>query len=319
MKKHLLVSLAALAAAFTFSASAADLPSRKAVPVYAAPAATWTGFYAGLNAGGTWANNNSARITTWPLIGDLAAIYWGTLNGKVASSRTNGFIGGGQIGYNWQVPVGAAVFIAGVEADIQGVAANGGQKTTNAVWQSQPVGCCTVWNNTSASSNLQWLGTVRGRIGYLVTPSLLIYGTGGLAYGSVNFNFSQTQLDSFVFPGPEQCFPSIICNGPTPIAITSGSAGYSGSMLGYAAGGGVEWMLFPNWSLKAEYIYYNLGNVAATQFLVDYPLGYVAASGAKPGPPFVVSTAQSSVAGNIARAGINYHFNWGTAPVVASY
>ena len=308
MKKHILLSLAALVATAVFSAAAADLPSRKAVATFAAPVPTWTGFYAGLNAGGTWANNNSARITTWPLNGDVAVIYWGTLNGKVASSTTNGFIGGGQIGYNWQVPVGAAVFIAGVEADIQGVAANGGQKTTNAVWQSQPLYCCSVWNSTSASSNLQWLGTVRGRIGYLVTPSLLVYGTGGLAYGGLNFNFSQTQLDSFVYS-----------DGPSPIAIASGTAGYSGTMLGYAAGGGVEWMLFPNWSLKAEYIYYNLGNVAATQFLVDYPLGYVAASGAKPGPPFVVSTAQSPVAGNIARAGINYHFNWGAAPVVASY
>jgi outer membrane immunogenic protein len=318
MKKHLLVSLAVLATAFTFSVSAADLPSRKAAPVYTAPAATWTGFYAGLNAGGAWANNNSARITTWPLNGDVAVIYWGTLNGKVASSTTNGFIGGGQIGYNWQLPVGTAVFVTGVEADIQGVAANGGQKTTNAVWQSQPLYCCSVWNSTSASSNLQWLGTVRGRIGYLVTPSLLVYGTGGLAYGSVNFNFSQTQLTSVVFPGSQPCFTST-CNGPTPITIAPGSAGYSGTMAGYAAGGGVEWMLLPNWSLKAEYVYYNLGNVATTLFLTNYPLGYVAASGAKPGPPFVASTAQSSVTGNIARAGINYHFMWGSAPVVASY
>ena len=321
MKKHLLVSLAALAATSILSASAADLPARKAAPVDPPPAATWTGFYAGLNAGGTWSNNNSARVTTWSLINVLSLYGWATLNGKVSSSSANGFIGGGQIGYNWQVPVGSATFVTGVEADIQGVA-NGGQETTNALWNPPAVYCCSFCNSTTVSSNLQWLGTVRGRIGYLVTPSLLVYGTGGLAYGGVNFNFSQTQTEFVVFPsnyGPCPGSPSLSCNGPTPINISPGSAGYSGTMVGYAAGGGVEWMLFPNWSLKAEYLYYNLGNVTATLLRGGYPLGYVAASGAQPEPPFVASTAQHSVSGNIARAGVNYHFNWGTAPVVASY
>jgi outer membrane immunogenic protein len=303
-------------------APAADLPSRKAAPAYDPPAPAWTGLYAGLNAGGTWSNDNSARITTWPLISGLGLLSWVTLNGKVASSSANGFIGGGQIGYNWQVPVGSAAFVTGIEADMQGVAANGGQKTTDALWNPQAILCCSLWNSRTVSSNLQWLGTVRGRIGYLVAPSLLVYGTGGLAYGGLNFNFSQTQLESVVFPsnyGPCPGSPGLSCNGPTPITISPGSAAYSGAMVGYAAGGGVEWMLFPNWSLKAEYIYYNLGNVAATLSLRGYPLGYVAASGAQPGPPYVASTAQSSVAGNIVRAGINYHFNWAVAPVVAAF
>lgn len=317
MKKYLLVLLAALTAASVLSASAADLPSRK-IAAALPPPPMWTGFYAGLNAGGTWANNNSAQITAWPLGSGVGLIYWATLNSKVAGSSTSGFIGGGQIGYNWQVPIGNAAFVTGIEADIQGVSASSGQKTTNTVWQSGPVYCCTVWNSISASSNLQWLGTVRGRIGYLVSPSLLVYGTGGLAYGGLSFNFSQTQLTSVVFPGPGPCGVSI-CNGPTPIAVASGGAGYSGTMVGYAAGGGVEWMLFPNWSLKAEYLYYNLGTVAATLSLREYPLSYIAAYNATPGPPFAISTAQSSVAGNIARAGLNYHFTWGTAPIVASY
>jgi outer membrane immunogenic protein len=320
MKKHLLKSLAALAATSVVSASAADLPSRKAAPAYPQPTPMWTGFFAGLNAGGTWSNNNSARITTWPLINGLALFSWVTLNGKVASSSTNGYIGGGQIGYNWQLPVGSATFVTGLEADIQGVGANGGQKTTNALWNPQAIYCCSFWNSTTVSSNLQWLGTVRGRIGYLVTPSLLVYGTGGLAYGGLNFNFSQTQTEFVVFPsnyGPCPGSPSLSCNGPTPINISPGSAGYSATMVGYTAGGGVEWMFFPNWSLKAEYIYYNLGNVETTLFLRGYPLGYVAASGAQPGPPYVASTAKYSVAGNIARAGVNYHFNWGAAPVTA--
>jgi len=322
MKNRLLLSLAALVATTAFSAAAADLASRKAFATFAAPAPTWAGFYAGLNAGGTWSSNNSAQITTWPLANGEGLIYWATLNGKVENSSTDGFIGGGQIGYNWQVPIGNAEFVTGVEVDIQGIAANGGGKTTNAVWQSQPLGCCNVWNSTAISTNLQWIGTVRGRLGYLVTPALLIYGTGGLAYGGLNFSFRQTQLDSFVFPsnfGACPGFPGYSCNGPTPIAIGIGSTGYSGTMVGYTVGGGAEWMLLSNWSLRAEYVYYNLGSAAATAFPVNYPLSYVAASGARPGPPYAASTAQASIVGNIVRVGVNYHFNWGAATNVAKF
>ena len=198
--------------------------------------------------------------------------------------------------------------MTGVEADIQGIATNGRGKRTNAVWQPQPLGCCNVWNSTSISTNLQWIGTVRGRLGYLVMPVLLVYGTGGLAYGGLNFNFSQTQLDSVVYP-----------DGPSPIDIGLASTGYSSTMVGYAVGGGAEWMLLSNWSLRAEYLYYNLRNVATTVFPVNYPLGYAAASGARLGPPYAASTAQASIAGNIVRAGVNYHFNWSVAPVVARY
>lgn len=323
MKKYFSTLLSAmLAASVAFPTLAADLPSRKTAPIIDPPPPMWTGFYAGLNAGGTWSNNNSARITTWPLANDEAPIYWATLNSKVENSSTNGFIGGGQIGYNWQVPFGNGVFVTGIEGDIHGIAANGGGKTTNAIWQTQPLGCCNVWNSTSISTNLQWIGTVRGRLGYLVTPALLVYGTGGLAYGGLNFSFRQTQLDSFVFPsnfGPCPGFSGYSCNGPTPITIGLGSTAYSSTMVGYAVGGGAEWMLLSNWSLKAEYVYYNLGNAAASAFPVNYPLSYVAASGARPGPPYAASTAQASIAGNIVRAGVNYHFNWAAAPVVARY
>ena len=133
MKTPFRLLLVGIAASSALSASAADLSSRKVTTVYAPPAATWTGFYAGLNAGGTWSNNNSARITTWPLINGLALYSWVTLNGKVATSSANGFIGGGQIGYNWQFPVGSATLVTGVEADIQGVTVSGGQRTTNAL------------------------------------------------------------------------------------------------------------------------------------------------------------------------------------------
>jgi outer membrane immunogenic protein len=83
-------------------------------------------------------------------------------------------------------------------------------------------------------------------------------------------------------------------------------------------GGGAEWMLFPDWSLKAEYLYYNLGGVATTSFLTNYPLGYVLASGARPGPPYAVSNSLTTVSGNIVRAGVNYHFNFANAAQVVA-
>jgi outer membrane immunogenic protein len=293
------------------SAIAADLPSIKLAPV-ATPAPVWTGFYAGLNAGGTWGNNNSTKESTWPLANG-GLIYWATLNGKVSSANANGFIGGGQVGYNWQIPFQNINILAGVEADIQGISSDGGVRTTNADWQLQQLGCCNVLNSTRVSTSMHWIGTVRGRLGYLVTPNLLLYGTGGLAYGTFNFNIRKTQLDSFVFPadyGACPGFSGYSCNGITPIAIAVGSANSSSNLVGYSVGGGAEWMLFRDWSLKAEYLYYNLGDVVTTTFLKNYPLGYSAASGVRYDRPFAESNSRTSVNGNIVRAGVNYHFNF---------
>ena len=106
----------------SLSAIAADLPSIKSAPI-AAPAPIWTGFYAGLNAGGVWNNNNNVNIYTWPtkpLIG-----YFTTsapLNGGISSGSSLGFIGGGQVGYNLQAALVGFNFVVGLEADFQGLA-----------------------------------------------------------------------------------------------------------------------------------------------------------------------------------------------------
>ena len=80
---------------------------------------------------------------------------------------------------------------------------------------------------------------MRGRFGYLLMPTLLIYGDGGLAYGGVNVSTSIFQA-----------------NLPfTPAFASFGNL--SGTEVGWTAGGGVEWMFLPNWSVKAEYLYYD--------------------------------------------------------------
>lgn len=136
MKK---IALSALALAISAgSAVAADLPSRKAPILPPPPVLTWTGFYAGLNAGGLWSNNSSINNVAYGLYnapgftfgtGNLAAL---SATGNITGSSNSGFIGGGQIGYNWQVGnVGGlgfgSGFVTGIEADIQGIAGSTGQ------------------------------------------------------------------------------------------------------------------------------------------------------------------------------------------------
>jgi outer membrane immunogenic protein len=299
MKKAL--SVAALVLALTGSALAADLPSYKAPPPPPLPPPPlWTGFYVGLNAGGTWSSSQNTSIGNFPaLIGPLDAV--GATGAAALSSSgilptsTSGFMGGGQIGYNWQF---YNSFVAGIEADIQGVAASNSR--------GNGFGAAVVPGNTaftsvsflSASKSLDYLGTVRGRLGWLFTPTLLVYGTGGLAYGGVSSNTSYFQL--FV-PFPNGVNPSF------------GAGSFSDTRVGWTAGGGLEWMFWPNWSAKVEYLYYDLGRVS----YAAAPAALSTTAGAIFGANFgQVSTRFN---GNIVRAGVNYHFNWGAAPVVAKY
>ena len=292
------------------SALAADLPSRKAPVIAPPPPPMWTGFHVGLNAGGTWGNNSSLNSTTWslappsgfPAIDNSnivnAALLTGTA-GQAAGSA--GFIGGGQVGYDWQVPVSGYGVVVGGEADFQGIAGTGGNGSR---WIGAQAG--TFLNNSlftlsnqQVSGSLQWLGTVRGRVGFLAMPTLLVYGTGGLAYGGVSGSVQNTQNGLL---------------GNAPSIFNYGSGSYSKTAVGWTAGGGLEWMFMPNWSAKAEYLYYDLGNVSGSVYNTSYGLGVGTTTQLAS-----VSNYSARVSGNIVRAGVNYHFNWGSAPVVAKY
>jgi len=188
-----------------------------------------------------------------------------------------GGFGGGQIGYNWQGLFGYSPWVIGIEADFQGAG----------ISDSDRLG----------ENSLNWFGTVRGRLGYLVTPTLLLYGTAGLAYGGMNSsaNYLTAELEG------------------GPVFIGGGAAAISTSRAGWTAGGGLEWMFMPNWSAKLEYLYYDLGSVNDNgAFVADV-------TSAPPEFSYVV-TSHARFSGNIVRAGINYHFNWGApAPVLAKY
>ncbi len=279
--------------AFTQVASAADLP-RKA-PAYVPPAPppvvySWTGFYLGLNAGWGWGNNNGVDntvVSTFcnPIVNGCggnsfsnaaAAAVPGTLD-----LNPNGFIGGGQIGYNFQ----AGTFVYGVEADFQGADIHGDATATGT---AVPIGfpANTVSITSSASQKIDFLGTLRGRLGWTPTPPALLYVTGGLAYGHQKSNFAFSDHVS----GPCFCGP----DGFTAIEVDSWRTGWT-------VGGGVEWMFTPNWTVKAEYLYYDLGTVKVGQ-------GPLQTNGA--GVPFfgVGIESDANLRGSIARAGINYKF-----------
>ncbi len=183
-----------LAAALGGTVFAADLPQKAPPPVFAAPAVyNWTGAYLGLNGGGAWGNSN------WP---DLPS----------GSFTTSGGLIGLTLGYNWQV----APWVFGLEGDIDWASINGGTNAT-----ALCAGTC--------STKTDWLGTVRGRLGYAV-DRVLPYVTGGFAFGDIK-------------------------------ATQAGFAGVSITKAGWTAGGGVEFAIAPQFTAKIEYLYVDLGSV----------------------------------------------------------
>jgi outer membrane immunogenic protein len=238
------LSLALLAAVSTIAltqfASAADLPVK--APVYKAPMMAplynWTGFYIGLNAGYSWGRQDNSLVTTTGV----------TLLSN--SDHLNGFIGGGQIGYNWQVNQ----WVFGLEADFQGSGQNAdGSFATPATNTCLPFASCPVpATSTAYTDKLDWFGTVRGRIGYAMgaTGNWLPYVTGGWAYGHGEISGTTT-------------------SGGVATSF-SGSQDYSG----WTVGGGVEWAFMNQWSVKVEYLYIDFGDgptvpVSATRDIVS--------------------------------------------------
>ncbi|KQU19065.1 porin [Methylobacterium sp. Leaf94] len=271
------------------AASAADLPRRAAPPVFTTvPVFSWTGFYAGLNAGYGFDANSSRGAT---VIGTTAAsgvVANGADPGLVAFSNrnaNNGFTGGGQIGYNYQFTPGSGV-VVGVEADAQYLGFGTNRNTASFV--GTPNADLT-FVNPNGLSNLDYFGTVRGRLGYAFDRTL-VYGTGGFAYGGgggSSFGLPSSSTDTF--------------------------------RTGWAAGGGIEYALpsdsFLNFfkssavTVKIEGLYVSLdrnstngvfaySNSTGAQYSVS-GTGYAAATG---------YTSRRSDEFAVVRAGLNYKF-----------
>jgi len=282
MKKLVSVVLGLAALSLAAPASAADLAARPytKAPAIVAPIYNWTGFYVGLNAGGAWNESNPRTTTLDPPLGYFANSSVPAI-AVVGNQRINasGFTGGVTGGYNWQV--NSAVL--GVEADFNYFGVKG-SATGTAIYP-----CCVTTSFTVNSSvSTDWLATVRGRVGFLATPALLLYGTGGLAVANVKANFLFT--DTF--------------------ATANESASISTTRYGWTAGAGGEYALMNGWSIKAEYLYVDLGRVSTTSNnLTVVGLGIFPVT-------LQTWTHSANLTSNIGRVGINYKFG---GPVIAKY
>jgi outer membrane immunogenic protein len=271
---------------FAGPALAADLGVK--VPVYKAPPPPpvlgWGGWYAGVNAGwiqsgdGVSTASDPTSDATFGLVPGVTEGLAAFSTGAVPLTRRDGFIGGGQIGYNWQF----GGFVTGFETDIQGLSGlqSSGSVSTAAVLLNIPVNSLQ-----SAGTDTKFLGTVRGRVGFLATPAFLVYGTGGLAYGGVSGNVALAQSATNGFIG-------------------AGAASFSDARVGWTAGVGAEWMFAPNWSLKGEYLHYDLG----TAHLGWQATGTLPGDALFNGAVYQSNTSSFRFDGDFVRAGVNYHF-----------
>jgi outer membrane immunogenic protein len=270
------VAVAALTAVGAVSAQAADLPTRKEAPapVFVPPPFTWTGFYVGLNAGGIWPSGSRSATLVAPGVFPfpITSFFPGGLG-----SQSAGFIGGGQAGYNWQT----GAFVLGVETDFDGTTVS--KSFNNVGTPFSGAGVPAILNGDFLSVNgkasLSWLGTTRGRLGFVATPDnrLLIYGTGGVAYGGGSSHFN-------VFDSTQGAF---------------WSGNPSTTRVGWTIGGGVEYAVTNNITVRGEYLYADLGSHTFNS------LGNTAALVAFPG---VAITGKLNYNASIFRAGVNYKF-----------
>lgn len=253
MTKYLVAASAIIAIGLVSSARATDLPVK--APIYKAPAlvpvTSWEGFYAGGNVGYGWdpasaTFNPSTYATT--LLGPLGGpwVDTGPDSGPVALSvHPKGWLGGGQLGYNWQ----QNTLVYGLEADFDWSGMKASASAPFFVNGTEGGDIAGFTGNVGLQQKLDYFGTVRGRLGW-AKDALLLYGTGGLAWGHV-----KTTFNTF---GVTQNAPGQFTAAQLAAIQNGGNAQSSGLRAGFAVGAGFEWMVAHNWSVKAEYLYLDL-------------------------------------------------------------
>lgn len=223
-----------------------------------AQAADWSGFYAGLQVGYGW---QSSYV---PYTSPISAVQTFIEGGRYPQITSNpaGPMGGLYAGYNYQF---ARQWFAGLEADVSASAMTDTQVVTNSI----PI-------SSNVQMSLQWFATARARLGFLPSDAIAVYTTGGLAMAG-----AKTAVH-IVSP------PQIECDA------VAGFCGFAGeTKAGWTIGAGTEWKLNRMWSVKAEYLYYDVGSIETKVKAVN-------------GVTFFNATA--NLRGSIVRAGLGYHF-----------
>ena len=168
---------AATLAALASSATAADLSARPAPyqPPPPPPVFSWTGCYIGGNIGGGWASKNS---------NDVAGAVTGVIGADLGSHTASGFIGGGQVGCDYQ----AGVWVFGVQGMFEGSAMEGNN--------TDPTGLFAI------NSKIPWFATVTGRVGFTAAPAVLVYAKGGAAWVRDDYTLSAVVLGPVATASP---------------------------------------------------------------------------------------------------------------------
>ncbi len=222
------------------TALAADLPSEKGPPVYAPPpppAFSWSGVYIGGQVGYDWGTSSFHDVAAFP------------------SLSQSGVVGGVHIGYNYQV----SQFVFGLEGDVNGASTRDSNFSAGL--------------NYGLRENID--ASIRGRVGYAF-DRVLIYATGGGAYGSFHTSYNDgVAFDSF-----------------------------NSGRVGWTVGGGLEYAIDNNWSVRAEYRYTDYGRVTDSPVFSDLS-GFVA----------------HHIRDNRVQAGFSYKFDLFSppAPIVSKY
>lgn len=258
------------------------------------PELYWSGFYIGSQAG-YWGSKNN-RITTTgssTYINPAFAVGAGSISDALTQVATNefslhsyGFKGGALVGYNYQYTKN---ILLGLDIDFDGLS-----NTNNTNTLEKTVNLADFNENYAASLSIKqkinYLGTVRPRIGYLYYPNLLFYMTGGFAYGKVELDTTWTAQESL---------------GPTVFSAIDTQNNSSQTLTGWTAGIGVEWLFKSNWSARLEYAYYDLNDMNATATLAQ--------TNESTTPPALWASVAANT--NLAvsvwsiKAGISYHFS----------
>jgi outer membrane immunogenic protein len=227
----------------------------------AAPAVDWTGYYVGADAGAAWARTPG----TWNPQPSPAA--FGTFPISATDHATS-LVAGGHVGYNSQF---APEWVTGVEGDWTWTEARG---SFTQPWIADPAAAPVATTGTTMNTKLDWLASIRGRFGYLVTPNVMAYATAGAAWARIDDSANSARTSNGYFASVAQ----------------------SQTATGFAAGGGLEWALTNEWFVRAEYLYYRFGSgptlLGASAVFPTFPSSY--------------SWGHTTI--NVARAGVSYKF-----------
>jgi len=232
------------------AAFAADLPLKARPPARAAaptPVAGWSGCYVGGHVGYTWSNATDHSLPGAVALADIpgtgASAGDPIVYGYSGKYDSDGFAGGFQAGCDRQY----GSVVVGLVGDFTWT----DQKKDSSPFDIVPTPPLSFSNQESATINLKYFGTARGRVGYLFNPDTLVYATGGLAWARA----SMTVRGEAFFPG----------DGQVPYSVSNTT-----NFLGWTVGVGVDWRFAPNWTVGVEYLHLDFGD-ANFRFGTSFP------------------------------------------------